>query len=41
VSAAATPRDDALLTEANWVLEEAIAQHPKLRGLLDIPQPAK
>ncbi len=34
----ATPRDDALVTEANWVLEEAIARHPKLRGLLDIPQ---
>jgi len=37
----ATPRDDALVIGANRVLELAIARHPKLVGLIKLPQSAE
>lgn len=37
----ATPRDDALVNEANWVLEQAVGHHPKITELLVVHQLAK
>ena len=37
----ATPRDDALVKEANWVLEQAVARHPTAEGVFVIRETAK
>jgi hypothetical protein len=37
----ATPRDDALVREANWVLEQAIARHPRMSSIMAMHQSAK
>jgi hypothetical protein len=37
----ATQRDDALVREAHWVLEQAIARHPKFKELLAAPAAGK